>query len=168
MLISTKGRYAVRVMLSLAAHGANEFLTLNAIAEEQGISEKYLESIVANLAKAELVDGVRGKGGGYKLSREPKEYSVLEILSASEGAVSSVSCLEQTPNPCARAGVCKTLPVWQKLQDVINGYLGSVTLADVLEESRLKENGACDGACIESGEKVCAVSSGACYDARKK
>ena len=93
MLISTKGRYAVRVMLSLAAHEKEEYLTLNAIAAEQAISEKYLESIVSLLAKAGLVEGVRGKGGGYRLAREPKEYNLLEILSVSEGSISPVSCL---------------------------------------------------------------------------
>lgn len=156
MLISTKGRYAVRVMVELASHDKEEYVTLNAIAVEQGISEKYLESIVAVLAKAGLVEGVRGKGGGYRLTREPKGYTLLEILSLSEGSISSVSCLECTPNPCARAGKCKTLPVWEHLQKVIDDYLSSVTLADVCAEG----NGVC--ACGD-GETV-----GACYDSRKK
>ena len=156
MLISTKGRYAVRVMLTLAGHDKEEYVTLNEIAAEQGISEKYLESIVAVLAKAGLVEGVRGKGGGYRLVREAKDYTLLEILSLSEGSISPVSCLECTPNPCARAGMCKTLPVWERLQKVIDDYLKSVTLADVLADGE----GVC--ACGE-GETV-----GACYDARKK
>ena len=111
---------------------------------------------MAVLAKAGLVEGVRGKGGDYRLVREAKDYTLLEILSLSEGSISPVSCLECTPNPCARAGMCKTLPVWERLQKVIDDYLKSVTLADVFADGE----GVC--ACGE-GETV-----GACYDARKK
>lgn len=151
MLISTKGRYAVRVMLSLAAHKKEEYLTLNAIATEQAISEKYLESIVALLAKAGLVEGVRGKGGGYRLSREPKDYNLLEILSVSEGSISPVSCLECKPNPCANAGACKTLPVWERLQIVIDDFLRGVTLESVLTDG-VAENAA-DGEKGQAAEK---------------
>lgn len=158
MLISTKGRYAVRVMLELAARDKEAYVTLNDIAEEQGISEKYLESIVSVLAKAGLVTGVRGKGGGYRLSRGAEEYTLYEILALSEGSISPVSCLECSPNPCTRADMCITLPVWERLQGVIDDFLKGVTLKDVLVEG--EEKCACRSAC---GEKV-----GACYDSRKK
>lgn len=178
MLISTKGRYAVRVMLSLAAHEKEEYLTLNAIATEQAISEKYLESIVALLAKAGLVEGVRGKGGGYRLSREPKDYNLLEILSVSEGSISPVSCLECKPNPCANAGACKTLPVWERLQIVIDDFLRGVTLESVLTDG-VAENAAdgekgqaaekkCDCGCESAENEENAKNGGACYDSRKK
>ena len=136
MLISTKGRYAVRVMLTLATHDKNEYVTLDAIAKDQEISEKYLEGIVAVLSKAGLVEGVRGKGGGYRLSRPAKDYTLFEILSLCEGSLSPVSCLECKPNPCARAGICKTLPVWERLEKTIDDFLRGVTLQDILSEDR--------------------------------
>lgn len=156
MLISTKGRYAVRVMLELADREKDAYVTLNEIAAEQGISEKYLESIVAALVKAGLVSGVRGKGGGYRLSRAAEEYTLYEILSVSEGSISPVSCLECKPNPCARAGRCATLPVWERLQNVIDDYLKSVTLADVFAEGKSNDCRLAEG------------ETGACYDSRKK
>lgn len=138
MLISTKGRYAVRVMLALATHDKNGYVTLDKIAKEQEISEKYLEGIVAVLSKAGLVESVRGKGGGYRLSRPTADYTLFEILSLCEGSLSPVSCLECKPNPCARAGVCKTLPVWQRLETIIDDFLRGVTLQDVLDEGETK------------------------------
>lgn len=134
MLISTKGRYAVRVMLALATRDNKEYVTLDAIAKDQEISEKYLESIVAVLSKAGLVESVRGKGGGYRLSRSAEEYNLYEILTLCEGSLSPVSCLECKPNPCVRAGICKTLPVWERLQNTIDDFLRGVTLRDVLSE----------------------------------
>ena len=134
MLISTKGRYAVRVMLALATWDNKEFVTLDAIAKDQEISEKYLEGIVAVLSKAGLVESVRGKGGGYRLSRPAEEYTLYEILTLCEGSLSPVSCLECKPNPCARAGICKTLPVWERLEKTIDDFLRGVTLRDVLSE----------------------------------
>ena len=134
MLISTKGRYAVRVMLALATRDNKEFVTLDAIAKDQEISEKYLEGIVAVLSKAGLVESVRGKGGGYRLSRPAEEYTLYEILTLCEGSLSPVSCLECKPNPCARAGICKTLPVWERLEKTIDDFLRGVTLRDVLSE----------------------------------
>lgn len=132
MLISTKGRYALRVMLELAAAPAGEFVSLGSIAQKEGISVKYLESIVAVLVRADLVEGARGKGGGYRLNRAPAEYRVGQILRLTEGSLAPVSCLDCKPNPCARAGGCKTLPLWEKLDGMINGYLDSVTLQDLL------------------------------------
>lgn len=134
MLVSTKGRYALRVMLELAERPAGEYATLGTIAADQGISEKYLESIVAVLSKAGLVDALRGKGGGYRLNRPAKDYSVGEILRLTEGSIAPVSCLECSPNRCDRADGCKTLPMWEKLNELICGYLDSVTLADLLDQ----------------------------------
>ena len=134
MLVSTKGRYALRVMLELAERPAGEYAALGTIAADQGISEKYLESIVAVLSKAGLVDALRGKGGGYRLNRPAKDYSVGEILRLTEGSIAPVSCLESSPNRCDRADGCKTLPMWEKLNELICGYLDSVTLADLLDQ----------------------------------
>ena len=132
MLISTKGRYALRVMLSLAEHNSDEYIPLQLIADEQEISEKYLESIIVVLSKAGLVRGARGKNGGYKLTRSPKEYYIGEILKLTEGSLCPVSCLEDNPNKCERAESCKTLPMWEKLNTIIGNYLYSVTLNDLL------------------------------------
>lgn len=133
MLVSTKGRYALRVMLELAQFGGEGYLPLTEIAERQDISVKYLESIIAVLSKAGLVDGVRGKGGGYRLNRKPDEYSVGEILKLTEGSLAPVACLDCKPNKCERSESCKTLPMWEKLDEIICDYLNSVTLADLLK-----------------------------------
>ena len=135
MLVSTKGRYALRVMLELAQDDSAAYLPLPAIAERQGISEKYLESIISVLSKAGLVDGLRGKGGGYRLTRSSANYSVGEILRLTEGSLAPVTCLEGAENPCPRAGECTTLPMWQKLDDLINTYLDSVSLSDLLSQT---------------------------------
>ena len=135
MLISTKGRYALRVMLELAQGEPGECMPLPVIAQRQGISEKYLESIIAVLARAGLVEGQRGKGGGYRLTRPTADYSVGEILRLTEGSLAPVTCLEGAENPCPRAGECTTLPMWQKLDDLINTYLDSVSLSDLLSQT---------------------------------
>ena len=140
MLVSTRGRYALRVMLELAQHGRDCYTALSSIASEQGISGKYLESIISVLVKAGLVEGQRGKGGGYRLSRELKDYSVGEILRLSEGSLAPVACLDGGANSCPRAGKCQTLPMWEKLDDLINGYLDSVSLADLLHTSPENKN----------------------------
>ncbi len=133
MLVSTKGRYALRVMLELAQFGGEGYLPLTEIAERQDISVKYLESIISVLSKAGLVDGVRGKGGGYRLNKKPEEYSVGEILKLTEGSLAPVACLDCKPNKCERSESCKTLPMWEKLDEIICDYLNSVTLADLLK-----------------------------------
>ena len=133
MLVSTKGRYALRVMLELAQSDSTVYMPLPLIAEKQGISEKYLESIVSLLVKGGLVEGVRGKGGGYRLRRPLQDYSAGEILRLTEGSLAPVSCLEGEENACPRAGQCHTLPMWTKLEGLINSYLDSVTLADLLD-----------------------------------
>ena len=139
MLISTKGRYALRVMLELAEQKQGEYICLDTIASSQEISEKYLESIVSLLSKAKLVEGLRGRGGGYRLKRAPENYSVGEILQVAEGSLAPVNCLGCKPNQCDRAGDCLALPVWEKLDDLINDYLSSVSLADLLVQSSEKK-----------------------------
>ena len=133
MLISTRGRYALRILLELAQYDQGPYMPLPLIAEKQGISEKYLESIVSLLVKGGLVEGVRGKGGGYRLCRPLKDYSAGEILRLTEGSLAPVSCLEGDANAYPRAGQCHTLPMWTKLEGLINNYLDSVTLADLLD-----------------------------------
>ena len=135
MLVSTKGRYALRVMLELAQSQPGAYMPLPLIAQRQGISEKYLESIIAILSRAGLVEGLRGKGGGYRLTRSSAKYSVGEILRLTEGSLAPVTCLEGAENPCPRAGECTTLPMWQKLDDLIKTYLDSVSLSDLLSQT---------------------------------
>lgn len=135
MLVSTKGRYALRVMLELAQSQPDAYMPLPLISQRQGISEKYLESIIAILSRAGLVEGLRGKGGGYRLTRSSANYSVGEILRLTEGSLAPVTCLEGAENPCPRAGECTTLPMWQKLDDLINTYLDSVSLSDLLSQT---------------------------------
>lgn len=135
MLVSTKGRYALRVMVELACHSREEYVPLRTIAQQQGISEKYLESILTVLSKAGVINGLRGKGGGYRLNREPKDYSVGEILRLAEGTLAPVSCLDCKPNKCERAASCRTLPMWEKLNTLISNYLYSVSLADLIDSS---------------------------------
>ena len=135
MIISTKGRYALRVMLELAQSDPNAYLALPVIAEKQGISEKYSESIIAVLSRAGLVDGLRGKGGGYRLNRPAADYSVGEILRLTEGSLAPVTCLEGEENTCPRAGQCTTLPMWEKLNGIINDYLDGVSLSDLLAQT---------------------------------
>lgn len=137
MLISTKGRYALRVMLELADHERGEYVPLNTIAARQEISVKYLESILVVLSKAGAIDGLRGKGGGYRLNRAPRDYTIGEILRLVEGSLAPVACLDCKPNDCHRTVECRTLPLWEKLQALIENYLDSVTLADLADPSRI-------------------------------
>ena len=132
MLISTRGRYALRVMIDLAEHQTEDYIPLKTIALRQGISEKYLESIVRMLVKAQLISGVRGKGGGYRLTRNPEQYTTGQILQLTEDSLAPVSCLESGSATCDRAAECRTLPLWQGLNQVITAYLNSVTLADLM------------------------------------
>ena len=133
MMISTRGRYALRVMIDLAEHIDEGYIPLQTIAKRQGISEKYLESILAVLSKAGLLDAVRGKGGGYRLTRKPEEYPLGEILRLTEGSLAPVACLEEGAHPCDRAAQCRTLPVWNRLGQIMGDYLDSVTLRDLLK-----------------------------------
>ena len=133
MLISTKGRYALRVMIDLAEHQSEDFIPLKVIAERQEISEKYLESIIKLLVKAKLLNGLRGKGGGYQLTRAPEQYTVGSILRLTEESLAPVACLEEGAASCPRMASCRTLPLWQGLNKVINDYLDNVTLADLVQ-----------------------------------
>ncbi len=132
MMVSTKGRYALRVMIDLAEHNTGEPLLLMDIAKRQGISEKYLEGIMAVLSKHGFVNAQRGRGGGYKLARSPEDYTVWSILTLIEGPLVPVSCLENEVNNCERAAECRTLPMWSQLSTLIRKYLEGVTLADLL------------------------------------
>ena len=131
MLISTKGRYALRVMIDLAEREGKDYVPLKELARRQEISEKYLESIMKLLVRAKLLNGLRGKGGGYKLTRAPEMYTIGEILRLTEDSLAPVSCLGDEAS-CPRAGLCRTLPLWQGLDRVIQEYLNGITLADLL------------------------------------
>lgn len=132
MMVSTRGRYALRVMIDLAEHSEGNYVPMKEVAERQEISLKYLEKIVPVLSKNHLVEGIHGKGGGYKLTRKPEEYKVGEILKLTEGDLAPVSCLECDAKECKRSGECRTLPMWAKLYDIINDYLEEVTVADLM------------------------------------
>ena len=132
MLISTKGRYALRVMVDLAEHQSEGFIPLKEIARRQDISEKYLESIIKLLVRARLLNGLRGKGGGYKLTHPPEQYTVGEVLRLTEETLAPVACLDETADICPRAPNCRTLPVWKGLNRVINEYLDHITVADLI------------------------------------
>ncbi len=134
MLISTRGRYALRVFVDLAEHSDNGYIPMKEIAERQGISLKYLERILPVFVKNELIEGVHGKGGGYQLTRNPNEYRVGEILRLTEGELAPVSCLECDAEPCEHTEECRTLPMWNKLYELINEYLDGVTIADLMKE----------------------------------
>lgn len=141
MKISTKGRYAVRVMLDLALNNTGEFIKVKDIAARQGISSKYLEQIIAVLNKAGYVNSVRGAQGGYRLAHEPKEYTVGMILRLTEGSLAPVACLEADLNECERCDTCETLMVWKKLYQSMNEVVDGVTLENLVEERyRSKEN----------------------------
>ena len=132
MLISTKGRYALRALVDMAEHENGEYLPLRDVAQRQDISEKYMESVVKLLVKGGIVSGVRGKGGGYRLRRPPDQINVGEVLRLCEGTLSPVSCLGPDATPCARAANCGTLPLWRGLDRVISEYLDNYTLADLM------------------------------------
>ena len=132
MLISTRGRYALRVIIELCSHGKGEFVPLNIIAENH-------ESIVALLVKAGFVEGLRGKKGGYRLTKDADEYSVGEILKLTEGTLAPVTCLEENAESCPRSAECKTLPMWEKLDTIISNYLYSVKISDLLKPESVSD-----------------------------
>lgn len=133
MLISTKGRYALRVMIDLAERNDGGYIAMKEVAERQDISLKYLEKIMPLLVGAKLVEGVHGKGGGYRLTRNPAEYRIGDILRLTEGDLAPVSCLECSAEPCRRTAECRTFPLWAELSTRINEYLDSVTIADLMK-----------------------------------
>lgn len=134
MIVSTRGRYALRVLVDMAEHANDERIPLKEIAERQEISQKYIESIMTLLSKNGIVNGVHGKGGGYKLTKKPSEYKVGEILRITEGTLAPVVCLEKDAKPCPREPNCRTLPMWTKLDNLIENYLDTVTIADLMKE----------------------------------
>ena len=135
MKISTKGRYALRVMIDLAEHNTGEYIPLMDIAKRQDISEKYLEAIVATLSKNDFLISLRGKGGGYKLARNPEDYSVLSILLVTEGSLAPVACLEKKPNRCPKVAECKTLQMWENFERLVNDFFGNITIADLVSSN---------------------------------
>ncbi len=140
MMISTKGRYALRVMIDLSEHDRTKYIPLKEIAMRQNISDKYLEIIIKSLVQAHYVEGLRGKGGGYRLSRDPETYTVASILRLTEGTLAPVACLECQPNTCDRAATCKTLPLWKGLDKVVNEYLEGISVADLCESYQKGDN----------------------------
>ncbi len=130
--ITSKGRYALRVMIDLAQHPDEGYISLKTIADRQNVSMKYLEMIVGNLKKADIVESTRGKEGGYRLSRKPDEYSVGEILRCMEDSLAPVACIKEGSVDCDKAGGCLTLPMWRELDDLVNGYLDKITLDDLI------------------------------------
>ncbi len=135
MMISTRGRYALRIMVDFAENSGDGYITLKEAAERQEISEKYLESIVKDLVKDGIIEGLRGKGGGYRLARPADEIKVLDILRSADGTLVPVACLEEGSKPCSRAADCRTLPLWDGLGKVVNEYLGGFTLQDLTKKA---------------------------------
>ena len=138
MNITSKGRYALQVMLDLAQHKDEGFISLKTIADRQGYSVKYLEMIVGSLKKAELVASTRGKEGGYMLCREPEDYNVKEILHCIEDNLAPVSCIKAGNINCEHAGACMTVPMWKELDDITNAYLETVSLKDLISGDKWK------------------------------
>ncbi|WP_455129745.1 RrF2 family transcriptional regulator [Pseudoramibacter alactolyticus] len=136
MKISTKGRYALRMMLDLAYHQDEGYIALKDIARRQNISKKYLEQIVSLMRGPDILATSRGYRGGYRLSRPPRDYTVGEILRLTEGSLAPVACLEEGADECPRAAGCETLPVWQGLYTRITDYLDSLTLQDIIDHTR--------------------------------
>lgn len=133
MMISTRGRYALRVIIDLAENNGEGYTAMKEVADRQGISLKYLERILPLLVKANMIEGVHGKGGGYRLTRAPEDYRIGDILRLTEGNIISVSCLDCKSEPCNRSAECRTLPMWKGLDSVVNGYLDSITVADLMK-----------------------------------
>lgn len=134
MMVSTRGRYALRVMIDLAEHSNGNYIAMKSVAERQEISLKYMEKILRLLVSAHLIEGVHGRGGGYRLTRAPQDYPVSEILQLTEGSLAPVACLECGAEACKRAAECRTLPMWTELDHLINDYLEKVTLADLMKK----------------------------------
>ena len=131
MIVSTKGRYALRVMIDLAEHQTERYVPLKEVAARQEISEKYLENILKVLVQNGFLEGLRGKGGGYRLTRSPEQYTVAEILVLTEGNLAPVSCLAPGAPPCERMANCRTYNMWKGLNDLITNYFGNITIADL-------------------------------------
>lgn len=135
MKISTRGRYALRVMIDLAEHSGDGYTAMKSVAERQGVSLKYMEKILPLLVGAGLIEGVTGKRGGYRLTRAPQAYKVGDILRLTEGSLSPVACVDCNAEHCDKAAECRTRPMWSELSKQINNYLDSVTLEDLMQKS---------------------------------
>lgn len=134
MMISTKGRYALRVMIDLAEHYNGEYIPIKDVVKRQQVSHKYIERIMTMLSKADFVEAVHGKGGGYRLNRSPDEYVVGDILRLTEGSLAPVACLECDAAECERAGSCRTLPMWKALDSKITEFFDGITIADLMKQ----------------------------------
>lgn len=133
-MISTKGRYSIRILLDLAEHGTGDYLPMKDVAERQGISLKYVERILPSLKEGGLIDSLHGKGGGYRLTREPDQYTLWEILRITEGDMAPVACLKSGADVCERAAECRTLTVWENYYNLTRDYFSGITLADLMKE----------------------------------
>lgn len=133
MLVSTRGRYAIRVMIDLAEHMNGKYIPMKEIADRQDVSLKYLTKIMQALTKSGMLDGQHGKGGGYKLNRDPEEYRVGDILRLTEGTLAPVACIDETDCKCDRSFECRTRPMWNELDKLISEYLDGITIADLME-----------------------------------
>lgn len=133
-MISTRGRYALRVLIDLAENQRDGYVTLKEVADRQEISEKYLENIVKDLVRGGILAGLRGKGGGYRLNREADQIRVLDVLTLMEGTLAPVACLEENAKPCSRASACRTLPLWKGLNEVVCSYLDKFTVQDLMQK----------------------------------
>ena len=144
MNVTSKGRYALRIMIDLAQHRDEGYISLKTISDRTQLSMKYLEMIVGNLKKAELVDSTRGKEGGYKLNKTPQEYSIGEILRCIEDNLAPVACIREGEIQCDRSGACLTVPMWKELDDITNAYLDTVSLEDLLTGDKWRQQKAVD------------------------
>lgn len=134
MMISTKGRYALRVMIDLAEHCNGEYIPMKDVVKRQQVSQKYVERIMTMLSKANFVEAVHGKGGGYRLNRSPDEYIVGDILRLTEGSLAPVACLDCDAEECERADQCRTLPMWRELNNRITDFFDGITIADLMKK----------------------------------
>ena len=144
MNVTSKGRYALRIMIDLAQHRDEGYISLKTISDRTQLSMKYLEMIVGNLKKAELVDSTRGKEGGYRLNKTPQEYSIGEILRCIEDNLAPVACIKEGEIQCDRSGACLTVPMWKELDDITNAYLDTVSLEDLLTGDKWRQQKAVD------------------------
>ena len=134
-MISTKGRYAIRVLIDMAQYGESDFHPLHELAERQGLSEKYLEAILGTLVKNQVLEGARGKGGGYKLAKPAKELTVWDVLSVIETSMSPVECVDNNKNGCDRADICPTLPMWKDFAKIIYDYFSGITIHQLVKNA---------------------------------
>lgn len=133
MLISTRGRYALRVLIDLAEHGNGSYVPMKDVAQRQEISLKYLERIIPVLSKNGFIEGLQGKGGGYRLVKPPEECRIGDILRLTEGDLAPVACLETGAKPCGRASQCRTYPLWVEFYELVNAFFDGKTLADIVK-----------------------------------